>query len=125
MFARRPPAVRLRYGSEQPGGPGTSVPAALSAVSCSNASITESGSDNCTVTLTAAPGIGGLMCAWRAACGGCGAGHARSSGECDQRRIHGDCVVGYDAQAVTLTASAGSISKSFALQLSAAVQVRS
>ena len=44
-------------------GTGTAVPGVLSALSCSNASLTGSGSDSCTVTLSSAAGSGGLTVA--------------------------------------------------------------
>ena len=105
-----------------PAAAGTSVPAALSALSCSNASMTESGSDNCTVTMTAAPGSGGLSVSLASSSAAVTVpatvvvpANATSAG------FTATVSSVTSAQAVTLTASAGSVSKTFALQLNAAV----
>ena len=69
----------------------------LSGLTCSNASMTESGSDNCTVTLSGRARERRSECEpGEQQCGGYRAGHGGGSGECDQRRVHGDCVIGHD-----------------------------
>ncbi len=103
-------------------GTGTAVPAALSALSCSSASMTGAGSDACTVTLTTAAGSGGLSVGLTSSNAGVTVpatvvvpANASSAG------FTATVSSVTTAQAVTLTASAGSVSKSFALQLNAAV----
>ena len=103
-------------------GTGTAVPAVLSALSCSNSSVTGSGSDGCTVTLSAAAGSGGLTVALASNNAAVTVpamvvvpANASSAG------FTATVSSVTTAQAVTLTASAGGVSKSFALQLNAAV----
>ena len=103
-------------------GTGTAVPGVLSALSCSNASMTGSGSDTCTVTLSAAAGSGGLTVALAS-------NNAAATVPATVVVPANASSAGFTAtvssvttaQAVTLTASAGGVSKSFALQLNAAV----
>ena len=95
--------------------------ASLSAISCSNTSITGSATDACTVTLTAAAPSGGMSVALASSggavtvpspltvpAGATGAAFAASVSAVTT------------AQTVTLTASAGSVTKAFSLQLNAA-----
>ncbi len=84
--------------------------------------MTGSGSDNCTVTLTAAAGSGGLSVSLASSNAAVTVpatvtvpANASSAG------FTATVSSVTSAQAVTLTASAGSVSKSFALQLNAAV----
>jgi hypothetical protein len=100
---------------------GTSAAATLSTFSCSSASMTESGSDNCTVMLTAAPVSGGLTVSLASSSAAVTVpatlivpANATSAG------FTATVSSVTSAQAVTLTASAGSVSKTFALQLNAA-----
>jgi hypothetical protein len=103
-------------------GTGTTAPAALSALTCSSASMTGSGSDSCTVTLSAAAASGGLSVSLASSSAAVTVpatvtvpANATSAG------FTASVSSVTSAQAVTLTASAGSVSKSFALQLNAAV----
>ena len=96
--------------------------AALSALFCSSASLTGSGSDNCTVTLTASAGSGGqgVSLATNNAAVSVPATlmvPANTSSAGFMARVSSVT----SAQAVTLTASTGSVSKSFALQLNAVI----
>jgi hypothetical protein len=101
---------------------GTSVPAALSAVSCSNASMTGSGSDACTVTLTTAAGSGGLSVGLTSSNAAVTLPATVVVAANASSAVFTATVSSVTtAQAVTLTASAGSVSKSFALQLSATI----
>ena len=94
---------------------------ALSALSCSSASMTGPGSDNCTVTLTAAAGSGGLSVSLASS-------NAAATVPATLTVPANATSAGFtasvssvtSAQAVTLTASTGTVSKSFALQLNAA-----
>ena len=101
-------------------GTGTAALAALSSLSCSSGSMTGSGSDNCTVTLSGAAASGGLsvnLASSNAAvvlpatvmvpANATSAGFVASVSAVTS------------AQQATLTATAGSVSKSFALQLNA------
>ena len=104
------------------GGTGTSVPAALSTLTCGSASLTGSGSDSCTVMLTAAAASSGLSVKLASSNAAVTVpatvtvpANATSAG------FTATVSSVTSAQAVTLTASAGSVSKSFALQLNAAV----
>jgi len=103
-------------------GTGTTVPAALSGLSCSSSSITGAGTDACAVTLTSTAPSGGfsiILSSSNAAvtvpatvtvpANGSSAGFTATVSS-----------VG-TAQAVTLTANAGSVTSRFALQLNAAV----
>ena len=107
-------------------GTGTSVPAALSALTCSSASITGSGSDSCTVTLTSAAASGGLSV-------NLASSSTAVTVPATVTVLANATSVGFtasvssvtSAQAVTLTASAGGVSKNFALQLNAAVPMLS
>jgi len=105
-----------------PAAAGTSVPAALSAVSCSNASMTGSGSDACTVTLTTAAGSGGLSVGLTSSNAAVTVPSTVVVAANASSAVFTATVSSVTtAQAVTLTASAGSVSKSFALQLSATI----
>ena len=101
-------------------GTGTTASAALSALSCSNASM-GAGNDTCTVTLSSAAGSGGVSVGLASssaavtvpatvvvAANASSAGFAATASSVTA------------AQSVTLTASAGGVSKTFALQLNAA-----
>jgi hypothetical protein len=100
---------------------GTAGSAALSALSCNSASVTGTGSDTCTVTLSSAAGTAGLNVGLTSsnaavtvpttvavAANGTSAGFTATVSSVTA------------AQSVTLTASAGGISKTFALQLNVA-----
>jgi hypothetical protein len=102
-------------------GTGTAALAALSALSCSSGSMTGSGSDNCTVTLTGAAASSGFSVSLASSNAAVVLpatvmvpANATSAG------FVASVSAVTSAQAVTLTATAGSVSKSFALQLSAA-----
>jgi hypothetical protein len=103
-------------------GTGPSGPATLSALSCSNASMTGAGSDACTVTLSGAAGSGGLSVTLVSS-------NAAVTMPATVVVPANASSAGFTAtvssvstgQAVTLTASAGGVSKTFALQLNAAV----
>ena len=104
-----------------PTGGGTTAQAALSALSCISASVTEPGSDNCTITLTAAAGSGGLSVSLASSSSAVTVPatllvpvNATSAG------FTATVSSVTPAQAVTLTASARSVSRTFALQLNAA-----
>ena len=104
-----------------PAATGTAVPATLGALSCTNASMTGSGSDNCTVTLAVAAGSAGLSVSLASSNAAVAVpatvvvpANATSAG------FTATVSSVTTAQAVTLTASAGSVSKTFALQLNAA-----
>lgn len=99
----------------------TTGQAALSGLTCSSASMAGSGSDHCTVTLTAAVGSGGLNVSLTSSSAAVTVpatllvpANAMSAG------FNASVSSVPSAQTVTLTASAGSVSKTFALQLSAA-----
>jgi len=103
-------------------GTGTAVAATLSALSCSNASMTGAGSDACTVTLSGPAGSGGLSVSLASSNAAVVVpatvvvpANASSAG------FTATVSSVSTGQAVTLTASAGGVSKSFALQLNAAV----
>jgi len=103
-------------------GTGTAVAATLSALSCSNASMTGAGSDACTVTLSGPAGSGGLSVSVASSNGAVTVpatvvvpANASSAG------FTATVSAVSTGQAVTLTASAGSVTRSFALQLNAAV----
>ena len=93
---------------------------ALSVLSCSSASMTGPGSDNCTVTLTAAAGSGGLSVSL-ASSNAAAAVPATLTVPANATSAGFTASVSSvtSAQAVTLTASTGTVSKSFALQLNA------
>ena len=103
-------------------GSGTVTPAALSALSCSSGAMTGSGTDACTVTLTASAPSGGLI-----------VNLSSSSSAVTVPSVvtvpAGATSAGFTAtvssvgtaQAVTMTASGGSVIKSLTLQLNAAV----
>jgi hypothetical protein len=103
-------------------GTGTVVPGALSSLSCSSGSMTGSGSDACTVTLSTAAGSGGLSVGLMSS-NAAVAVPATVMVPANASSVAFTATVTSvtTAQAVTLTASAGSVSKSFALQLNAAV----
>ena len=103
-------------------GAGTAAPAALSALSCSSGVMTGSGTDACTVTLTASAPSGGLIVNLSSS----------SSAVTVPSTVTvpaGAASAGFTAtvspvttaQAVTLTASAGSATKTFVMQLNASV----
>jgi hypothetical protein len=102
-------------------GAGTTVPVTLSTLSCSNASMTGSGSDACTVTLSGPAGSGGLSVSLVSS-------NAAVTVPATVLVPANASSAGFTAtvsavttgQAVTLTASAGSVSTTFALQLNAA-----
>ena len=74
-------------------GTGTAAPAspaALSALSCVSGTMTGSGTDACTVTLTAAAPANGLTVNLSSAVRGDGTGHGDRARERDQHRIHGE-----------------------------------
>ena len=98
------------------------VPVALSALSCSNASFTGFGSDTCTVTLIGAAGTGGVSVALASSNAAVTVpasvvvpANASSAG------FTATVLPVTTGQAVTLTASSGGVSRSFVLQLNAAV----
>ena len=104
----------------------TPAPAALSAFSCSSGSMTGSGRDACTVTLTAAAPTGGLSVSLSSSNAAVVAptmvtvpANATSAGFTTTVASVGTM------QTVTLTATSGTVSKSFALQLNAAVSTLS
>jgi hypothetical protein len=93
----------------------------LSALSCGSASMTGSGSDNCTVTLTLPAGYSGMSVSLASSNAAVTvparvtvAANATSAG------FTANVSSVTSAQGVTLTASEGGVSKSFALQLNAA-----
>ena len=99
------------------------APAAeLSALTCSSASMTGAGSDSCTVTLTSAAASGGLSVSLASSST---AVTVPATVTVSANATSAGFTVSVSsvtfAQAVTLTASAGGVSKSFALQLNAAV----
>ena len=105
-------------------GNGTPAPGTLSAISCTNASLSGAGSDACTVTLNAPAASGGLLV-------------SLVSNNPNLQLPANVTVPGYatsaafsaiastvsTAQTVTLTATAGGISQSFTIQLNAAVPI--
>ena len=100
---------------------GTGASVALSALSCSNASMTGAGSDTCTVTLSSVAGSSGVSVALASSNAAVTvpatvavAANATSAG------FTATASSVTAAQSVTLTASAGGVSKTFALQLNAA-----
>jgi hypothetical protein len=103
-------------------GTGTAVAGTLSSVSCSSASLTGAGSDNCTVTLSSAAGSGGVSVGLSSSSTAVTVpatvsvpANATSAG------FTATVTSVTTAQSVTLTASTGGVSKTFALQLNAAV----
>jgi hypothetical protein len=103
-------------------GTATVVPATLSSVSCSSASLTGAGSDSCTVTLSSAAGSGGVSVGLSSSSTAVTVpatvvvpANATSAG------FTATATSVTTAQSVTLTASADGVSKTFALQLNAAV----
>ena len=105
-----------------PTGTGTAVPAAMSALSCSSASMTGAGSDTCTVTLSSAAGSSGLSVGLTSSSAAVTVpaavavpANATSAG------FTATVSSVTTAQSVTLAGSAGGVSKTFALQLNAAV----
>ncbi len=102
-------------------GTGTAASAALSALACSNASVTGAGNDTCTVTLSSAAGSSGLSV-------GLASSNAAVTVPATVAVAANATSAGFTAtassvsaaQSVTLTASAGGVSKTFALQLNAA-----
>jgi hypothetical protein len=102
-------------------GTAVAVPATLSALTCSNASMAGSGSDACTVMLSGAAGSGGLSVSLASSNAAVTVpatvvvpANASSAG------FTATVSAVTTGQTVTLTASAGSVSTSFALQLNAA-----
>jgi len=103
-------------------GTGTTVPAALSGLSCSSSSITGAGTDACAVTLTSTAPSGGFSIILSSSNAAVTVpatvtvpANASSAGFTATVSSVGT------AQAVTLTANAGSVTSRFALQLNAAV----
>ena len=103
-------------------GIGTAAPAALSALYCSSGTMTGSGTDACTVTLTAAAPSGGLSVSLSSSSSAVTVpstvtvpANATSAG------FTATLASVATAQAATMTASAGSVFKSFPLQLNAAI----
>lgn len=103
-------------------GTGTAAPAALSALYCSSGAMTGSGSDACTVTLTAAAPSGGLNVSLSSSSSAVTVpstvtvpANATSAG------FTATVASVATAQAVTMTASAGGVFKNFTLQLNAAI----
>ena len=105
-----------------PAATGTTGPIALNALSCSSASITAPGNDNCTVTLTAAAGTGGLSVSLASSSAAVTVpATVVVQANATSAAFTATVPSVTSAQAVTLTATASSVSKSFALQLNAAV----
>jgi hypothetical protein len=103
-------------------GTGAAVPGTLSSVSCSSASMTGAGTDNCTVTLSSAAGSGGVSVGLSSSSTAVTVpvavvvpANATSAG------FTATVSSVTTAQAVSLTASAIGASKTFALQLNAAI----
>src|SRR6202042_1306912 len=103
-------------------GTGTAAAGTLSSVSCSSASLTGAGSDSCTVTLSSAAGSGGVSVGLSSSSTAVTVpvtvvvpANATSAG------FTATVTSVTTAQSVTLTASTGGVSKTFALQLNAAV----
>ena len=104
---------------------GTGLPV-LSALSCTNGSITGAGTDSCTVTLNAAAASGGFTV-------GLASNNSAVTVPASVIVAAGATTAGFTAavaavstaQAVTLTASANSVTKTFALQLGASVSTLS
>jgi hypothetical protein len=93
----------------------------LSALSCSHASVTGSGSDNCTVTLTAAAGTSGLTVNLASSNAAVIVPAKLVIPANAKSAVFAASVLSVtSAQTVTLTASANRVSKSFALHLNAA-----
>ena len=103
-------------------GTGAAVAGSLSALSCTSASLTGSGSDACTVSLTAPAASGGVTVALSSSSSAVVVpatvtvpANATSAG------FTATVSAVTSAQTATLSATAGSVSKTFALQLSASV----
>jgi hypothetical protein len=103
-------------------GTGTAVSGTLSSLSCTSASLTGAGSDSCTVTLSSAAGSGGVSVGLSSSSTAVTVpatvvvpANATSAG------FTATVTSVTTAQSVTLTASTGGVSKTFALQLNAAV----
>lgn len=103
-------------------GIGTAAPAALSALYCSSGTMTGSGTDACTVTLTAAAPSGGLSLILSSSSS---AVTVPSTVTVPANAISAGFTATVasvaTAQAVTMTASVGGVSKNFVLQLNAAI----
>jgi hypothetical protein len=108
-------------GASSTGSPGTSS-AELSALSCSNGSMTGSGTDACTVTLTAAAQSGGVAVNLSSSSS---LATVPSSVTVPANSTSASFTASISsvatAQAVTMTASAGGVTKNFTLQLNAAI----
>ena len=103
-------------------GTGTSVAAALSALSCGSTSITGSGTDACTVTLSAAAPSGGLTVNLSSSSAAVSVpATVTVPANATSAAFTATVSSVTTAQTVTLTASSGSVSQTFALQLNAAV----
>jgi len=103
-------------------GTGTAVSGTLGSLSCTSASLTGAGSDSCTVTLSSAAGSGGVSVGLSSSSTAVTVpatvvvpANATSAG------FTATVTSVTTAQSVTLTASTGGVSKTFALQLNAAV----
>ena len=108
-------------GASSTGSPGTGS-AELSALSCSNGSMTGSGTDACTVTLTAAAQSGGVAVNLSSSSS---LATVPSSVTVPANSTSASFTASISsvatAQAVTMTASAGGVTKNFTLQLNAAI----
>ncbi|MGA2170696.1 MAG: choice-of-anchor D domain-containing protein [Terracidiphilus sp.] len=106
-------------------GTGTAAPAgtaALSALSCSNSSMTGSGTDACTVTLNVAAASSGLVVSLASSSTAVTVpATVTVPANATSATFTATVSSVATAQAVTLTASAGSVSETFALQLNAVV----
>ena len=101
-------------------GTGTVVPGALSALSCSNGSTTGSGTDACTVTLNAAAGSGGLSVNLSSSNAAVTLpATVTVPANATSAAFSATISPVTTAQAATLTATSGSASKTFALELNA------
>ena len=119
-----PPAVNLTgLGVDQTTPPPSGV---LSGISCTNASMVGSGTDNCLVALTGPAGSGGLTV--NLASGSTAVTVPASvtvPANATSAVFAANIAAVPAAQTATLTATAGGISESFALQLNAALRVLS
>lgn len=107
-------------------GTGTAAPAALSTLSCGTSSITGSGTDACTVTLTSAAASGDLSVAlWSSNTAVTVPATVTIPANATSAGFTATVSSVGTAQTVTLTATSGSISKDFALQLKPAVSTLS
>ena len=103
-------------------GTGTSVPANLTALSCTSSSLTGASSDSCTVTLSNGASSGGFVVSLASSNAAVAVPTTLTvpAGANTARFTAAISSVG-TAQSATLTATAGSASKTFTMQLNAAV----